>query len=59
MKRCGPTTAATAVVRERAEQNPSRMTSLKHNPVRVTFQLLDYYTKRIHYFEPLLHVSEG
>jgi acyl-CoA thioester hydrolase len=27
--------------------------------VRVTFQLLDYDAKRIHYFEQLLHASEG
>ena len=29
------------------------------DPVRVTFQLLDYDAKRIHYFEQLLHASEG
>ena len=29
------------------------------NPVRVTFQLLDYDAKRIHYFEQLLHATEG
>jgi len=27
--------------------------------VRVTFQLLDYDTKRIHYFERLLHATEN
>ena len=35
------------------------MTPLKHNPVRVTFQLLDYDAKRMHYFEQLFHASEG
>jgi acyl-CoA thioester hydrolase len=29
------------------------------DPVRVTFQLLDYDVKRIHYFEQLLHAEEG
>ena len=29
------------------------------DPVRVTFQLLDYDTKRIHYFEQLFHAVEG
>jgi acyl-CoA thioester hydrolase len=29
------------------------------DPVRVTFQLLDYDAKRIHYFEQLLHATEG
>ena len=29
------------------------------DPVRVTFQLLDYDAKRIHYFEQLYHASEG
>jgi acyl-CoA thioester hydrolase len=29
------------------------------DPVRVTFQLLDYYAKRIHYFEQLFHAEEG
>jgi acyl-CoA thioester hydrolase len=28
-------------------------------PVRVTFQLLDYDSKRMHYFEQLLHATEG
>jgi acyl-CoA thioester hydrolase len=28
-------------------------------PVRVTFQLLDYDAKRIHYFEQLFHAQEG
>ena len=28
-------------------------------PVRVTFQLLDYDEKRMHFFEQLFHVSEG
>src|SRR5258708_15873843 len=28
------------------------------DPVRVTFQLLDYDAKRMHYFEPLSHASE-
>jgi acyl-CoA thioester hydrolase len=29
------------------------------DPVRVTFQLLDYDSKRIHYFEQLFHAHEG
>jgi acyl-CoA thioester hydrolase len=29
------------------------------DPVRVTFQLLDYDAKRIHYFETLLHAEDG
>ena len=29
------------------------------DPVRVTFQLLDHDAKRMHYFEQLLHASEG
>jgi acyl-CoA thioester hydrolase len=29
------------------------------DPVRVTFQLLDYDAKRIHYFEELRHAEEG
>ena len=29
------------------------------DPVRVTFQLLDYDSKRIHYFEELHHAEEG
>jgi acyl-CoA thioester hydrolase len=29
------------------------------DPVRVTFQLLDYDAKRLHYFEQLLHAEEG
>jgi len=29
------------------------------DPVRVTFQLLGYDVKRIHYFEQLLHATEG
>jgi acyl-CoA thioester hydrolase len=28
-------------------------------PVRVTFQLLDYDSKRVHFFEQLLHAAEG
>jgi len=30
-----------------------------HDPVRVTFQLLDYDAKRLHYFEQLFHATEG
>src|SRR5205085_8679196 len=30
-----------------------------NDPVRVTFQLLDYDLKRMHYFEQLFHASEG
>src|SRR5215210_5068968 len=29
------------------------------DPVRVTFQLLDYDAKRIHYFEQLFHATDG
>jgi len=29
------------------------------DPVRVTFQLLDYDSKRFHYFEQLFHATEG
>ncbi len=29
------------------------------DPVRVTFQLLDYDSKRLHYFEQLFHAAEG
>jgi acyl-CoA thioester hydrolase len=29
------------------------------DPVRVTFQLLDYDLKRLHYFEQLFHAAEG
>ena len=29
------------------------------DPVRVTFQLLDYDAKRLHYFEQLFHADEG
>jgi acyl-CoA thioester hydrolase len=31
----------------------------ERDPVRVTFQLLDYDSKRIHYFEQLFHAAEG
>jgi acyl-CoA thioester hydrolase len=30
-----------------------------NDPVKVTFQLLDYDAKRMHYFEQLLHAEEG
>jgi acyl-CoA thioester hydrolase len=29
------------------------------DPVRVTFQLIDYDRKRMHYFEQLFHAGEG
>ena len=29
------------------------------DPVRVTFQLLDYDAKRLHYFEQLFHANDG
>ncbi len=29
------------------------------DPVRVTFQLIDYDSKRIHFFEQLFHATEG
>jgi len=29
------------------------------DPVRVTFQLLDYDSKRIHYFQQLFHATDG
>ena len=31
----------------------------ENDPVRVTFQLLDFDSKRIHYFEQLFHATEG
>jgi acyl-CoA thioester hydrolase len=31
----------------------------RDDPVRVTFQLLDYDAKRMHYFEQLFHATEG
>ena len=31
----------------------------ENDPVRVTFQLLDFNSKRVHYFEQLLHADEG
>ena len=31
----------------------------ENDPVRVTFQLLDYDAKRAHYFETLLHAEQG
>jgi acyl-CoA thioester hydrolase len=31
----------------------------ENDPVQVTFQLLDFDEKRIHYFEQLLHAEEG
>jgi acyl-CoA thioester hydrolase len=31
----------------------------ENDPVRATFQLLDYDTKRVHYFEQLFHATEG
>jgi len=31
----------------------------ENDPVKVTFQLLDFDAKRIHYFEQLLHAEEG
>ena len=43
-----------------AEAHVRYLRELKESdPVRVTFQLLDYDAKRIHYFEQLLHASEG
>src|SRR5262245_3093786 len=30
-----------------------------NDPVRVTFQLLGYDAKRVHYFEQLVHATEG
>jgi acyl-CoA thioester hydrolase len=32
---------------------------LVDTPVRVTFQLLEYDSKRMHYFEQLFHAEEG
>ena len=31
----------------------------ENDPVRATFQLLDYDTKRIHYFQQLFHATDG
>src|SRR5674536_30511 len=43
-----------------AEAHVRYLRDLKEgDPVRVTFQLLDYDAKRIHYFEQLLHAEEG
>ena len=43
-----------------AEAHVRYLRELKEgDPVRVTFQLLDYDAKRIHYFEQLLHAEEG
>ena len=33
--------------------------ALAGDPVRVTFQLLDFDAKRMHYFEQLFHATEG
>ncbi len=33
--------------------------SCAKDPVRVTFQLLDFDSKRFHYFEQLFHATEG
>jgi acyl-CoA thioester hydrolase len=43
-----------------AEAHVRYLRELKEDdPVRVTLQLLDYDTKRIHYFEELRHAEEG
>ncbi|HZP71099.1 MAG TPA: thioesterase family protein [Pseudolabrys sp.] len=43
-----------------AEVHVRYLRELRENdPVRVTFQLLDYDAKRIHYFEQLFHATEG
>jgi acyl-CoA thioester hydrolase len=43
-----------------AEVHVRYLRELRENdPVRVTFLLLDYDAKRIHYFEQLLHADEG
>ena len=43
-----------------AEAHVRYLRELKEaDPVRVTFQLLDFDAKRIHYFEQLLHATEG
>ena len=31
----------------------------ENDPVRVTFQLLDYDSKRVHYFQQLFHATDG
>jgi acyl-CoA thioester hydrolase len=31
----------------------------ENDPVRVTFQMLDYDSKRIHYFQQLFHAADG
>ena len=51
------------------ERNHSTFTAEAHvrylrelhegDPVRATFQLLDYDSKRIHYFQQLFHATEG
>ena len=43
-----------------AEAHVRYLRELKEgDPVRVSFQLLDYDAKRIHYFEQLTHADEG
>jgi acyl-CoA thioester hydrolase len=43
-----------------AEAHVRYLRELKaHDPVRVTFQLLDYDAKRLHYFEQLFHATDG
>jgi acyl-CoA thioester hydrolase len=43
-----------------AETHVRYLRELKaEDPVRVTFQLLDYDHKRMHFFEHLLHANEG
>ena len=43
-----------------AEAHVRYLRELKQDdPVRVTFQMLDYDAKRIHYFEELKHAEEG
>ena len=43
-----------------AETHVRYLRELKvEDPVRVTFQLIDYDRKRMHFFEQLLHATEG
>ena len=43
-----------------AETHVRYLRELKaEDPVRVTFQLIDYDSKRMHFFEQLLHATEG
>src|SRR6185312_9756548 len=57
---CGADYVKTGFSTFTAEVHVRYLRELKEgDPVRVTFQLLDYDAKRIHYFEQLFHAEEG